>query len=330
MSYHKTRAFHNSTLIVLILCIMTLSLIAGLKCDYCRKEINGKYLSTEGKSYHDECYREHIQTRCDYCKKPIEGRYNVFENKSYHEDCYTNHIVPRCDICDAPLDGKYVVDFWGTNFHKTHSDELPECSSCSRLISEKTTDGGYRLGDGRTLCGICNRTAVIDEFIIESSLNQVKRLLASNGINDLPSEIPISIVAKDKLKQISPIYSENMKGFTDQNAQSINGKIISRESHIYILSHLPRINFESVLAHELMHVYLFENDLDLRSDIREGFCNLGSEMVYEDDNSQYSQFMLQSMKESPDPDYGEGYRKMSKILYRKGWRYVLEELEHIK
>ncbi|NQV15621.1 protein DA1 [bacterium] len=322
----------QSKLYLLLHClfIMISSLSAQLKCDYCNLEISGKYLTTAGKSYHDNCYTDHIQARCQYCKKPIDGPYNVHEDKSYHEDCYIDHIVPKCDICRLPLKGSYITDFWGTAFHEHHSEEFPECSSCGRLISDELTGGGYDLGDGRNLCGICNETSVSDDYLIESALNQVKRLLASNGINDFPKHIPISIVDKTELKQKSTSYSDAMQGFTDHNTQTRNGEVILKESHIYILSHLPMLMFKAVLAHELLHIYLFEQDLNLRPDIREGFCNLGSELVYESDNSQYSKFRLQSMLESLDPDYGIGYRKMSKLLYQKGWMYILEELDNIR
>jgi hypothetical protein len=121
-----------------------------------------------------------------------------------------------------------------------------------------------------------------------------------------------------------------MQGFTDHNTKSRNGKIISSSSHIYILTNLPRTLFRAVLAHELLHVYLFQNDLDLRSDIREGFCNLGSELVYENDRSEFAKFRLANMKASLDPDYGVGYRKMSTLLYKKGWYQLLETLAIIE
>ena len=87
---------------------------------------------------------------------------------------------------------------------------------------------------------------------------------------------------------------------------------------IYILSHLHKIVFEAVLAHELMHVYLFKNNIKLSSQKREGFGNLGSRLVYEDYNDQFSNIKLDLMK-NKDPDYGKGYIIMSKILKQNGW-----------
>jgi len=317
--------------IILFLTLLTGIILAGQpRCSYCNKLIKGNYLTVDGKAYHEACYRDHVQPRCAYCGELIEGKYAQQGNKMYHPQCYTDHILPKCDICGQPLQGTYYTDFWGNSFHPSHSSELPECNSCGRLICESLTGGGYTLSDGRHLCRICNETAVTDDFLLEASRSYVRRLLVSHGIDNLPDEIPITLVDRQELKRLSIYYSEAMHGFTDHNIQTLNGRVISKDSHIYILSHLPLIMFRAVLAHEMMHVYLFERNLDLRSDIREGFCNLGSELVYKDNPSEYADFRLLNMSQSQDPDYGIGYRKMSRLLDQRGWRYLLESLDEIE
>jgi len=315
-------------LLILILFTGTI-LAAELECSYCKKSIAGNYLTVDGKSYHEVCYQDHVQPRCAYCGELIEGKYNLLDNKMYHPLCYTNHILARCDICGQPLKGRYYTDFWGNSFHASHSAELPECNTCGRLICDELTGGGFQLSDGRYLCSLCNETAVTGDFLLESSLNYVLSLFKSNGIDNLPDDIPITLVDQRKLKQICISYSEDMHGFTDHNIQTRNGRVVSKDSHIYILSHLPLTMFKAVLAHELLHIYLFERDLDLRADIREGFCNLGSAMVYKDTPSEYAEFRLLNMTTSQHPDYGYGYRKMSRLLDQRGWRYLLETLAEI-
>ncbi len=320
----------KSLLLIIVFSLSITSVVSETICAYCGEPISGKYVTTGGQSYHEICYRNHIQLRCDYCQEPIDGKYNIFEGKSYHPTCYTNHILPRCDICDQPLEGRYQTDFWGHAYHLEHARVLSECSTCGRLICEQITGGGHKLSDGRFLCTFCNETAVTDEYMIESSLRHVKRLFASEGLDGFPDNIPITLVDKPTLIRLSESYSGNTQGFTEQNIQTLNGKIISRQNHIYILSHLPLTMFQAVLAHELLHVYLFEHGLDLRSNIREGFCNLGSELVYQNSPSEFAQFRLANMQASQNPDYGAGYRKMSGILYKYGWSYLLENLGHIR
>ena len=260
----------------------------NLKCSYCNKSIKSNYLTADGKSYHETCYRDHIQPKCEHCGKLIDGKYAFLNDKMYHPQCYTNHILPKCAICEEPLQGKYYTDYWGNSFHGRHSSELPECSTCGRLICEELTRGGFELDDGRYLCGICNETEVSGDFLLEASISYVRRLLESNGINNLPTDIPITLVDQHQLKQLATYYSEAMHGFTEHNIQTRNGRVVSKDSHIYILSHLPLTMFRAVLAHELLHVYLFGRDLELRPEIAEGFCNLGSELVYKNTRSEYA------------------------------------------
>ena len=80
------------------------------------------------------------------------------------------------------------------------------------------------------------------------------------------------------------------------------------------------------LAHEFFHVYLFQNDYDLRSDLREGFCNLGSQLIFKKDSSILSKYLLDSMYESDDPDYGKGFIKMNSMLEKNGWNKLLGDL----
>ncbi len=283
----------------------------------------------DGKPYHESCYRDHVQPRCEYCGGLIEGKYALSNGKMYHPECYTNHVLPRCAICGQPLQGKYITDYWGNSFHESHTHELSKCNTCGRLICDELTGGGFTLGDGRHICSICNETAVTGDFLLESSLSYVRRLLKSTGIDNLPDDIPITLIDQRQLRQLATFYSDDMHGFTEHNIQTRNGRVISKDSHIYILSYLPLTMFKAVLAHELMHVYLFERGLDLRSDIREGFCNLGAAMVYKDIPSEYAKFRLLTMEKSQDPDYGYGYRKMSKLLHQRGWSYLLETLDEI-
>ena len=76
-------------------------------------------------------------------------------------------------------------------------------------------------------------------------------------------------------------------------------------------------------------LYLFQNQLDLKSDIREGFCNLGSNIIYEHYGSNLSQYRIKSMEESVDPDYGVGYRNMKSLLDKIGWKRLLKKLPRL-
>jgi hypothetical protein len=121
-----------------------------------------------------------------------------------------------------------------------------------------------------------------------------------------------------------------MKGFTYHNKTMLKGMKIREETHIYILSNMHSIAFKAVLAHELLHVYLFLNDYTLPSDIREGFCNLGSQLIFTTTNTNLSNYFLNSMYQNKDPDYGIGFLKMNKVLEEQGWKQLLKRLGSIK
>jgi len=322
-----TKALNRA--LILMLFFISVNLLGQQTCSYCGKDILGEYLTNARGSYHPSCYRDHVQPRCAYCKKPIEDSYKILDNKNYHVDCYYDHILNKCDFCLEPLEGTYLTDSWGNAYHKYHEVGGSKCGTCGRLISENFSQGGFQLSDGRVVCGICESTSVTSETYRKAYLREVKRLLEQHGIDRLPDEVPISLVDARTLQNLSKIESESMRAFTDHRSELINGQVVSKTSHIYILNHLPLVVFKAVLAHELLHVYLFEHDLDLSSANREGFCNLGSELVYESDGSEMAKFQLLSMQQSKDPDYGAGYRRMSEWLNQRGWVRLLDDLSDL-
>lgn len=313
-----------------LLILLSVALIANaqdkLLCDYCGWTIEDEYFNFDGKSFHKHCYRDHIQPRCAHCGEVIDGTYSIVGDKNYHPTCFRENILAKCDICSEPLEGSFLTDYWGNSYHPNHNQQLHTCGTCGRLISNKLTGGGQMAASGLYLCNICSRWAVSEDYLLDSYQVTVRRLLEMKGIEGIPENIPISLVDDQTIKQLSKMPSQDLFGFTDLKANTINGRVVSRESHIYILSHLPLPLFKATLAHELLHVFLFQHDLVLPADIREGFCNLGSELIYSRDDSEFSRFRLENMQKDPDPNYGVGYRKMSQRLQDVGWSTILSEL----
>ena len=91
------------------------------------------------------------------------------------------------------------------------------------------------------------------------------------------------------------------------------------------MSNLHRVNFRAVLAHEMLHVYLF-NNISLKKSLIEGFCNLGSKYVYNSaPESKISELKLESMFKNNHPEYGRGFRIMDAELERKGWAVLFKK-----
>jgi hypothetical protein len=228
------------------------------------------------------------------------------------------------------VEDTYIKDFWGNFYHEYHTKKMPECDNCNRLICDPLTGGGYSVNSQRYICNICKPDVITKKFEIEPNLREVLVILNSVGIDNLPNRIPITLVdSKDELIRLSGNRLGNIQGYTNYEVSTLEGKIIDQDYHIYILSNLHRIVFNAVLAHELLHVYLFQHHLVLESDVREGFCNLGSNIVYDHYGSKLGEYRIISMDESSDPDYGGGFRKMKSILDQMGWGRLLRKLDRL-
>ena len=130
-------------------------------------------------------------------------------------------------------------------------------------------------------------------------------------------------IAKKKLSGVTSLIGiENIDPILEKTSKSIN------PYHISLLYGLPKIEFEAVLAHELLHVWIHENNINLESQLIEGFCNLGSYLIYNNDNTHFSTIHLQAMSNYKDIIYGQGYREMKSELENIGWKQLIANLKN--
>ena len=95
----------------------------------------------------------------------------------------------QCSICLRPLALEYSLDPWGNAFHSMHEKEGLFCNSCSRIISQSVTQGGYVYSDGRHMCSLCHITAINHDSLIYSSYRSVTAQLKAVGIMNIPNNI---------------------------------------------------------------------------------------------------------------------------------------------
>ena len=239
--------------------------------------------------------------------------------------------TPNCTICLQPLQGEFSVDAWGNTFHSRHENEGVFCFSCSRIISEGVTQGGYIYSDGRHLCSLCQTSVVKEDSVIQNSYRSVLNQLESVGIQNIPRDLSIELVGLDQLNINSGnLAHSHLKGFTKTNLLNKNESPPTRTYQIFLLNGLPKIEFEAVMAHELLHVWIYENKLKLSSFVSEGFCNLGSELIYNNDPTKFSQIHLKALAENNHLNYGDGYLFMKKTLEKAGWNNLLKNLADIE
>ncbi len=330
MNFKSIKIYLLYSAIIFLCCLKNdlegLNLTNQLYCDHCSKNIENYYINYDNKTYHESCYKAHIQLRCNHCNDPIEGSYNIEENRNYHKSCFINNILDKCDACGDPIDSDYIVDNYGNKYHQYHTKKFSTCESCNRLICKRITNGGISLRESRNICNICKKDVVTDKKNIKKISEKIRRNLIKLGMDNIPSNIPITLVNdRSRLNSLSNIrLSGDINGYTKYEYEKMGSKIVSKKYQIYILSYMHEIIFEAVLAHELMHVYLFQNNLFLESDIREGFCNLGSKIIYENYNNEIARSKLEAMFNDNDPDYGIGFRKINRALQRNGWAKLLQ------
>lgn len=228
-----------------------------------------------------------------------------------------------CSICNNIIkDKEYYVDAWGNPFHMYHKRTGIFCECCSRIISEKITNGGYKLDDGRYICTLCDVSVVKSEKEIENSLNRVLDILKDNNISNLiREELKINLINRNSMSEQYKFHEvEHLKGLT---------KVIPSEKeifNIFILNNLPKIQFEAILAHELLHVWLFKKNINLSKPIMEGFCNLGSYLIYKLDDTKFSRIHLLSLENESTNSNVTEYKILKSIMDTKGFNYVTKNI----
>lgn len=228
----------------------------------------------------------------------------------------------NCCLCKQALSGRILRDAWGNAAHLEHSPTF--CASCDRILSKFTSSGGYQYSDGRFICGKCKRSAVIDGVSANRSRRKILDLLEKAGFISIPKNIEIVLTHQGHLSQHS--RKGGTAGLTLTQIHFSNNKRIGLKHQIGVLSGLPKIQFEAILAHELLHVWQHEQNIKLSPMYTEGLCELGAFLIYSHDKSELAQHRIQKMLESKDAIYGNGFRLFHKKLEKLGWKKLLKEI----
>jgi hypothetical protein len=142
-------------------------------------------------------------------------------------------------------------------------------------------------------------------------------MLYDNGIDNLPLSVPIRIVnstTMSKKFQNEEIGEKALHlGLTLCEEIVLYNKRVCKQK-ILLLDHQPKILFAGSLAHELLHVWQNQYNIKLRSELSEGFSNLGSYLMYKSINNKISDILIKQMFLNTDPNYGVGFKKVKLIM----------------
>ena len=323
---------HLAGLLVLVLCLLFLPVRAypagdSLKCDYCGKLISGQYLQYENRAYHPECYHQHVAPRCALCGGPLGDQWVVHGGKNYHQRCYETGVALKCSVCGGIIEGEYLVDHWGNKYHKYHEEEIPSCSFCGRLFSDPLAGQGHALGRTHHICASCADQAINDEELGRRLLDEARARLARAGVILKQDQIEFELVTAERLSELVGRDSENHFGLTHYKHTRYLALLEDREYTIYILRGLPRLHFVSAAAHELMHVWQFQNTRQKGEEpLVEGSCNYAAALVLRQFDDDMAGYVLQQIDDEPDSIYGDGFRRVKKMADSHGVEYWLQHL----
>jgi LIM domain/Protein DA1 len=288
-------------------------------CAECGLPISANYLKENNNNYHPHCHTKLFAEYCPICNKEIKNKFIHDEHNKYHPRCYKEHILEKCKICNKPLEGRYIIDNYGNEFHPYHQQEFHKCHNCGRLISPSITGGGEKLfSDGRHLCNICNHPP-LTTTALNKIVTTVFGFLSSKGLFFDKDRISIKQVNMNGLRKLHKKgkFSENIKGYcyTETETISQNGKKISTKNHhtIYLLNRIPELDMASILCHELMHAWVYENtNKDHQARLLEGSCNYISYIFLKNINSPQAKLLIRQLTKNKNPIYGMGFKKVRK------------------
>jgi len=241
-----------------------------------------------------------------------------------------------CCICNKPISGEYWTDLWDNKMCASHLDnDAADCDSCLAFTRKE-----HILPDGRDLCKVCFGTAIKRGDSVEQIKTTVVKQLNQVGFDDLRiQDIYIEIVTAQKLAELQkkPIDTQN-KGLTLSNTQTevspgfffrkIKSKMFRHD--IYMLTHQTKMEFAGTLAHEMLHAWQVQNGIKMQPKMVEGFCNMGTYLMFISMPGSLSKVLLKSLHESDDPIYGDGFREVYAMYEDLGWKDLIKNVKEKK
>jgi hypothetical protein len=318
------------TTVVLILLVAAASATGGgLVCHACKGDLVGPSIEYEGWSYHPSCYIKLFAPRCGVCGQPItESAWTIDQGVAYHDRCYEDSIAPRCAVCGRIIDGPYLENDWGEKYHAHHQDEVRRCFFCDRLITGEDLPGHQPLGGDRPVCPVCRRNGVTDPANANRLLGEIRATLQTFGIDLGALPLRLELVDPDELEELTAAPLDRTLGlFQGERRVFESGGPDDLKGTVYLTRGLPRPVFITSAGHELMHAWLFIHRLDNRDiSLVEGSCNMAGVLALRSLMDDDAAWVRNSIERDPDPVYGEGYRRVAKLVKERGMTIWLDGL----
>lgn len=219
-------------------------------------------------------------------------------------------MLRRCYICGKLILGSYYIDWANHSVCSNHYASVKQCVSCGQFCDSLAID----IGLGGKFCSHCQKHIITKDDCLHV-INYINRIYSNTEIGEVHNWHLKVIDASALHERTGNLYT---RGLAERDGDNYT---------VYVYRQLSKVQFANVLAHELLHVWQYNMNLDTLPYLREGFCNLGSYVVLSEINNREARATIDNMLNSTDPIYGEGLRKCKYLFEQGGWINVIRQLK---
>jgi hypothetical protein len=305
--------------------------LAAVTCSQCGKAMPAgrRYVQKEGQAFCSQRCLDATLPRCAACRKICRGGF-VKDGKNYCSKACLGTTFPACSAC-----GKRTPN-GGIGQAPDGRDAFfcPACIAGPRCFCCGLPGASQALPDSRRLCRECAPTAVGDAAAMRTVSEDVRRRMRDELNLGTDHAIRFELVDEPTLLARSGgespgrelgLYRYESTIETTVRRTTRGGRVVretvaetnGQETHtILLLSHLSLAKLREVVAHELAHDWMQARYPDIAdAQVKEGWAEYVASRV----NELYGQAaMNRRMALNPDPNYGEGYRRIRQIAEAEG------------
>lgn len=241
--------------------------------------------------------------------------------------------APICRACGQAIGpgGRYVVDSWKDAYHPEHS-AVVRCLFCARGITAFSDPGRVLPGSSHWACGACARRGVLALGVARAYQEDTRRRMARWGVV-LPANLPLRLAGESELRAKSrshPGQNATVRGLTERSSwvnRATGQEAGQRQVKFVMMSGMPPEDFQAVMAHEMMHAWIFLDKQPNHSpDLEEGACNLAAYYLMQELGNAEANRVKAEIYRSLDPVYGEGLRRAIRVVQARQFPGLVEIL----
>lgn len=283
-------------------------------CNRCDKPITGDYLVAMGHHWHPEHFL------CTACQQAIvEPEFVVENDRPYHPKCALIAFAPECSVCGHPIGGMYLIDGWGRPYCRAHQNRLQECDGCGGYIASLKT-GAARQTQIVRFCERCNGLRVDSQSELANLYRDVTNWGERIGLAGISQPTSVQFSNAGEVMEFGPSAGPLHLGITRWTRilerKWLTKKLSARAvDYVSVMRGLPRPLCQTVLAHEMGHVWLCQQGVaDISQLIEEGFCEYLAHRFNGAFPTPLGAYFRRCIEGNRDPVYGDGFRKVHALL----------------